>query len=67
MIFILLRHLFVIDHKHITVDIRNVSVRSAEYLKSAVDNLVGRYNVVVVAQDIMQIHPTLGLAPDQGP
>ena len=65
MIFVLLRHLFVIDHKHITVDIRNMSVRPAENLKCPVDNLIGRYDVVVVTQDIMQIDPMFGLAPDQ--
>ena len=65
MIFVLLRHLFVIDHEHITVDVRNMPVRSAENLKCAVDNLIGRNDVVVVTLDKMQIQPLLGLAPDQ--
>ena len=64
-ILVLLSHLFVIDHEHITVDIRNISVRPVENLKCAVDNLIGRNDVVIVPQDMMQIHPTLGLAPDQ--
>ena len=66
MVFVLLRYLFVIDHEHVTIDIRDMSVRPAENLKCAIDNLFGRYDMVVVTQDIMQIQPTFGDAPGQG-
>jgi hypothetical protein len=39
-IFVLLRHLFVVDDKHILVHRGNVSIRSAENLKRPIYDLV---------------------------
>ena len=66
MIFVLLCYLFIIDHKHIAIDIRNMSVRPAENLKRAVYYFFGRNYMVIVTQNIMQINPAFGVAPGQG-
>ena len=53
MVFVLLGHFPVVDDKHVSINRRNMPVGSAEDLKCTIDNLIGRYDLLVVAQDIM--------------
>ena len=55
MVFVLLSNLAVVDDKHIPIDSCNMPVGPAEDLKSSIDNFIGRHDVVVIAQYIMQI------------
>ena len=58
-------HMIVIDHKHVSVPGRDLSILVVEEVESAVDNLIGRKDMVAVIQDIMQIHPSLLPSPCQ--
>ena len=64
-IFVLLRYLPVEDHKLIAINGGNMSVRPAENLKRSINDFIGRYDVMIVAQYIMQIDASPGVAPYQ--
>ena len=65
MIFVLPGYIAIVNHKHIPVDIRDMSVSDIEVLKCAIDDFIGRYNMVVIAYDIIQIHALFLPAPRQ--
>ena len=65
MIFVLLGDVTIVDHKRIPVDVRDVTAGHIEVLKRAIDDFIGRYNMVVVPHDIVQIHAPLLITPGQ--
>ena len=52
-VFVLLRHLFVVDDKHISVHSGYVSIRPAENLKCSINDFICRNDVLVVTGYIM--------------
>jgi Mn-dependent DtxR family transcriptional regulator len=48
MINVLLRDFLVIDDKHIPIDAGNMSIGLAEYMECAIDDFIGRNDVMVV-------------------
>ena len=65
-IFILLGDFPVVNHKHIPINSGDMPVGPAEDLKCSIYYFIGRHDVVIVTQYVMQIDPALVSAPHQG-
>ena len=53
MIFVLLGDITIVNHKHIPIDVRDMTAGHIEVLKCAIDDFIGRYNMVIVSHDVI--------------